>query len=150
MRHLLPRLCIEKLYKAFVRSLLDYADVIYDNCSIADSANIEHVQRRACIISTGAIRVTKHVTLLKEVGLELLKTRRKVHRLTYLPLENSKEDKLQKEEELTLVERAVLLSAFDKLGAKPKTTSTTGLKIWLAQMAEASKQVEELKKAETT
>ncbi|CAC5422741.1 unnamed protein product [Mytilus coruscus] len=66
------------------------------------------------------------------------------------PLENSKENKLQKEEELTLEERAVLLSAFDKLGAKPKTTSTTGLKIWLAQMAEASKQVEELKKAETT
>ncbi|CAC5398420.1 unnamed protein product [Mytilus coruscus] len=85
MRHLLPRLCIEKLYKAFVRSLLDYADVIYDNCSSgADFANIEHVQRRACIISTGAIRVTKHVTLLKEVGLELLKIRRKVHRLTYL------------------------------------------------------------------
>ncbi|CAC5418929.1 unnamed protein product [Mytilus coruscus] len=68
MRHLLPRFCIEKLYKTFVRSLLDYADVIYDNCSSADSANIEHVQRRACIISTGAIRVTKHVTLLKEVG----------------------------------------------------------------------------------
>ncbi|CAC5380462.1 unnamed protein product [Mytilus coruscus] len=62
----------------------DYADIIYDNCSSADSANIEHVQRRACIISTGAIRVTKHVTLLKEVGLELLKTRRKVHRLAYL------------------------------------------------------------------
>ncbi|CAC5407173.1 unnamed protein product [Mytilus coruscus] len=62
----------------------DYADVIYDNCSSADSANIEHVQRRVCIISTGAIRVTKHVTLLKEVGHELLKTRRKVHRLTYL------------------------------------------------------------------
>ncbi|CAC5395464.1 unnamed protein product [Mytilus coruscus] len=84
MRHLLPRLCIEKLYKTFVRLLLDYADVIYDNCSSADSVNIEHVQRRACIISTGAIRITKHVTLLKEVGLELLKTRRKVHRLTYL------------------------------------------------------------------
>ncbi|CAC5401144.1 unnamed protein product [Mytilus coruscus] len=66
------------------------------------------------------------------------------------PIENSKEDKLQKEEELTLEERAVLLSEFDKLGAKPKTTSTTGLKIWLAQMDESSKQVEELKKAETT
>ncbi|VDI74910.1 Hypothetical predicted protein [Mytilus galloprovincialis] len=62
----------------------DYADVIYDNCTSADSANIEHVQRRACIISTGAIRVTKHVTLLKEVGLELFKIRRQVHRLTYL------------------------------------------------------------------
>lgn len=44
------------------------------------------------------------------------------------PLENSKEDKLQKKEELTLEKRAVLFSAFDKLDAKPKTTSTTGLR----------------------
>lgn len=67
MRHLLPRLCIEKLYKTFVRSLLYYVDVTYD------SANSKHVQRRACIISSGAIRVKKHVTLLKEVGLNFLK-----------------------------------------------------------------------------
>ena len=33
---------------------------------------------------TGAIRVTKHKTLLKETGVEPLKTRRKLHRLTYL------------------------------------------------------------------
>ena len=31
MRYLLPRLCIEKLYKSFVGSPLDYSDVIYDN-----------------------------------------------------------------------------------------------------------------------
>jgi hypothetical protein len=29
---------------------------------------IENIQRRACIILTGAIRVTKHKTLLKEAG----------------------------------------------------------------------------------
>jgi hypothetical protein len=33
---------------------------------------------------TGAIRVTKHKTLLKEAGVEPLKTRRKLHRLIYL------------------------------------------------------------------
>jgi hypothetical protein len=33
IRYLLPRLCIEKLYKSFVRSLLDSSDVIDDNCS---------------------------------------------------------------------------------------------------------------------
>jgi hypothetical protein len=32
----------------------------------------------------GAIRVTKHKTLLKEAGVEPLKTHRKLHRLTYL------------------------------------------------------------------
>ena len=33
---------------------------------------------------TGAIRVTKHKTLLKETGVEPLKTHRKLHRLTYV------------------------------------------------------------------
>ena len=40
LRYLLPRLCIEKLYKSFARSLLDYSDVIYDNCSNVDSTKI--------------------------------------------------------------------------------------------------------------
>jgi len=84
MRYLLPRLCIEKLYKSFVRFLLDYPDVIYDNCSNIDSTKIENIQRRTGIILTGAIRVTKHKTLLKEAGVEPLKMRRKLHRLTYL------------------------------------------------------------------
>ena len=47
-----------------------------------------------------------------------------------------------KEEELTSDEEATLLSAFEKLGAKPKTKSASELKIWLAQIAEMSKQAE--------
>ena len=43
IRYLLPRLCIEKLYKSFVGSLLDYSDVIYDNCSNIDSTKIENI-----------------------------------------------------------------------------------------------------------
>jgi hypothetical protein len=54
----------------FIRSLLDYTDVIYDNCSKIDTDKLEHVQHRACIIATEAIRLTKHETLLQEVGLE--------------------------------------------------------------------------------
>jgi hypothetical protein len=77
MRYLLPRLCIEKLYKSSVRSLLDYSDVIYDNYSNIDSTKTENIQQRACIILT--VRVTKHKTLLKEAGVEPLKTRRKFH-----------------------------------------------------------------------
>jgi hypothetical protein len=64
-----------------VRSLLDYSDVIYYNFSNIDSTKTENIQRRAYIILMGAIRVTKHKTLLKEAGVEPL---RKLHRLTYL------------------------------------------------------------------
>ena len=57
MRYLLPRLYIEKLYKTCVRFLLDYSDVIDDNCSNMDSSKIENIQRWACIILTVTIRV---------------------------------------------------------------------------------------------
>ena len=60
MHYLLHRLCIEKLHQIFVRSLLEYPDVIYDNCSNIDSTKIEHIQRRACIMLTGVIRATKY------------------------------------------------------------------------------------------
>jgi hypothetical protein len=66
IRYLLHRLCIEKLYKSFVCSMLDYSDVIDDNCSNVDSTKIDNIQRRAGILLTCAIRVTKHKTLLKE------------------------------------------------------------------------------------
>jgi hypothetical protein len=54
--------------------LLDYTDIIYANCSKFDTDKLKHVQYRACVIATGAIRLTKHETLLQEVGLETLKS----------------------------------------------------------------------------
>jgi hypothetical protein len=84
MRCILPRSCIGKLYKSCIRSLLDDTDVIYDNCSKFDTDKLEHVQRRACVIATWAIRLTKHETILQEVGLETLKSRRRHHRFVYL------------------------------------------------------------------
>ena len=72
------------MHRSFIRSLLDYTDFIYDNCSKFDTDKLEHVQRRACIIATGAIRLTKHEIPLQEVGLETLTSRRRHHRLVYL------------------------------------------------------------------
>ena len=72
------------MHRSFIRSLLDYTDVIHDNCSKFDTDKLEHVQRRACVIATWAIRLTKHATILQEVGLETLKSRRRHHRFVYL------------------------------------------------------------------
>ena len=78
------------IYKSCIRSLLDYTDVIYDNCFKFDTDKLEHVQRRACIIATRSIRLTKHETPLQEVGLETIKFRR-YHRLLYLQRERERE-----------------------------------------------------------
>ena len=60
MRYLLPRICIEKLYKSFVRSLLDYADVIYANCSyihwwLTDRGNYSYDDHNMAEVEIGRI-----------------------------------------------------------------------------------------------
>ena len=82
MKRLLPRICLEKLYKTIVGPILDYGDVLYDNCLNYESEFLEKVQRRAAILSTGAFKITKHKDLLNELGLSPLHIRRKIHRLT--------------------------------------------------------------------
>jgi hypothetical protein len=82
MKRLLPRICLEKLYKTIVRPILDYGDMLYDNCLNYESEFFEKVQRRAAILSTGAFKITKHIDLLNELGLSPLHIRRKIHRLT--------------------------------------------------------------------
>ena len=84
LRRYLPRYCLEILYKTMIRPVLDYGDVIYDGCTISESEILERVQRRAAVLITGAFRLTKHETLLQELGLTLLKTRRKHNRLKIL------------------------------------------------------------------
>ena len=80
----LPRFSLLTIYKSFVRPLLDYGDVIYDqpiNQSISDRT--ESVQYNAALAITGAIRGTSRIKIYKELGLESLKDRRWTRRLCY-------------------------------------------------------------------
>ena len=52
----LPRLVKRPIYVSYARSLLEYGDVIYDNCSDDLSNRIELVQRQFCITITGAYK----------------------------------------------------------------------------------------------
>ena len=52
-----PRQSLITIYKSFIRSLLDYADVIYDQPNnISFSEKIESIQYNAALAITGAIR----------------------------------------------------------------------------------------------
>ena len=66
-----------------IRPILEYADIIFDNCSNYLSNMLEAVQRRAAIICTGAYRHTEHQTLLAELGWDTLQTRRHQHKLIH-------------------------------------------------------------------
>ena len=78
----MPRKSLTTIYKAFLRPLLDYGDIIYDqphNESFCEK--LESVQYRAAIAITGAIQGTSCDKIYKELGLEPLKARRWYKRL---------------------------------------------------------------------
>ena len=64
-----------------IRPILEYGDIIFDNCSIKDKNALEAVQRKAGLICTGAYKHTEHQHLLDELGWETLHDRRQKHKL---------------------------------------------------------------------
>ena len=72
----MTRVQIETLYCSSIRPILEYGSVLFDNCSIHDCKLIEAVQRRAAVLSTGAIRRTETAKLMQEIGWDSLKIRR--------------------------------------------------------------------------
>ena len=81
----LPRSSLLAIYKSFVRPHLDYGDVMYDqpnNSSWSDK--IESVQYNAVLAITSAIRGASKEKLYQELGLEYLRNRRWLRRMSYL------------------------------------------------------------------
>ena len=81
LKYKLDRYTLEKLYKSFVRSKLEYANIIWDNCSKQMADLLESVQYRAAKIISGAINRTSHNIVYQEMGWETLGERRKRQRL---------------------------------------------------------------------
>ena len=78
----LPRSALITIYKSFVRSHLDYGDILYDQpTNESFTRKIESVQYNAALAITGAIRGTSRDKLYKELGLESLQSRRWMRRL---------------------------------------------------------------------
>ena len=83
LRYFLPRTSLLTIYKSFIRSHLDYVDVIYDqpnNSSLVK--RIESIQYNAALAITGAIRGSSTEKLYHELGLEYLSSRRWLRRLS--------------------------------------------------------------------
>ena len=56
----IPRTTKRIIYSSFIRPILEYANVIFDNCSNQLENEIENVQRQAVLAITGAYKHTKH------------------------------------------------------------------------------------------
>ena len=81
MKHRLSRKALETLYKSFILPHFDYADALWDNCTIALSEMLENINLEAIRTITGSVRGTSHHKLYKESGLIPLQERRRRHKL---------------------------------------------------------------------
>ena len=76
LHNVLPRPALITIYKAFVRPYLDYGDILYDQAyNMSFHHKLESIQYNACLVITGAIRVTSKEKLYQELGLESLQLR---------------------------------------------------------------------------
>ena len=79
----MPRKSLLRIYKVFLRSLIDYGDIIYDQCHNEwFSEKLESVQYKAALAITGTKQGTSRDKIYEELGLESLKARRWYKRLS--------------------------------------------------------------------
>ena len=77
----LDRRSLQTIYFSFIRPLLEYADVVWDNCNQYEVNDLEKIQNEAARIVSGATRLVSINSLSLETGWESLSSQRKKHKL---------------------------------------------------------------------
>jgi len=76
---LLPRYALLVLFRAYILPILDYGDVIYDNCTSTDSQLLENIQTDSAKLILGCFKTTSHDKVLAELSLSPLFLRGRCH-----------------------------------------------------------------------
>lgn len=66
LKHKVNRKTLVKIYIAFIRPVLEYSDVVWDNCSEKDAKLLEDIKVEAARIITG-LRCNSSGTLYKAI-----------------------------------------------------------------------------------
>ena len=80
----IDRKSLEIIYTTFIRPILEYADVIWDNCTQYEKQELEKIQNEAARIATGTTKLVSLNVLYKEIGWDSLEKRRTDHKLILL------------------------------------------------------------------
>ena len=78
----LDRKSLETIYLTFIRPLLEYGDIIWDNCTQYEKNELDKIQNEAARITTGTTKLVSLDNLYKEVGWQTLHRRRQDHKIT--------------------------------------------------------------------
>lgn len=82
VKYKLCRCSLKKIYFSFIRPVLEYADIVWDNCYDREVKLLEDIQVTAARIISGLRSNSSRSALYDELGIDLLSDRRKVHKLT--------------------------------------------------------------------
>ena len=80
-KFIFDRKSLQKLYFTFIRYILDYADIVWDNCTQQQSNEIEKIQLEAGRIVSGTTKLVELDKLYKEFGWLKLSESRGLHKL---------------------------------------------------------------------
>ena len=82
LKFVIDRKSLQTIYFSFIRPLLEYADVLWDNCKQYEANELEKSQNEAARIVTGATRLVSVDLLYTETGWDTLIFRRNRHKIT--------------------------------------------------------------------
>ena len=86
----LDRCSLQTIYFSFIRPIIEYYDVVWDNCTLYEANELEKIQKEAARIVTGATKLVSIDSLYSETGWETLALRRKKHKLQlFYKMQNS-------------------------------------------------------------
>ena len=77
----LNRKQLQTIYFSFIRPILEYADIIWDNIPDYLSNQLENIQIEAARIVTGGTKLTSRASLYGETGWDTLSDRRRKHKI---------------------------------------------------------------------
>ena len=80
LKYKINRKSLVIIYNAWIRPILEYGDIVLDNCSIKDSKILEDLQVEAARIITGLGHNSSRSKLYDELGWDLLSTMRTIHK----------------------------------------------------------------------
>ena len=77
----LERCSRQTIYLSFIRPVIEYSDVVWDNCTLYKANELEKIQLQAARIVTGATKLVSIDSLYTESGSETLTSCRNKHKL---------------------------------------------------------------------
>ena len=89
LKFVLDRKSLQKIYFTFIRPILEYADVVWDNCTEQQSLSLETIPLEAGRIVSGTTKLVGIGKLYAELGWLKLSERRNIHKLfLFFKMEN--------------------------------------------------------------